>query len=231
MTEYNTFDVVCVDDSEVYAQKIWKTIAKQAEDTKGVQATGEYTSSDSWQRFRWKELYEAEIQPFGEDRDSDRKTVPDVPHVEIRYDPGPFQEAIESRDEPALAETAVDLLELVEYAYAGGPEQPRFAYGVSQPHRSRLLDGKMPPPVTPESLDEDRIEYACWLMGFPPSMVETYGRDTLLSAPAWQTSELPDGGIVVLTTEDPINVSKPEARAVDQHLDLDPPPETEEYRY
>jgi hypothetical protein len=231
MTEYNTFDVLCPGDSGEYAKKIWTAVEKRADDTEEIRTDGEFTSADTWDRFCWKQLSRVEMQPFEADRATDRKPVPDVPHVEIRYDPEPFHQAIESRDETDLAETAVDLLELVEYAYAGGPKRPRFVYGVSEPHRKRLVENEIRPPVTPESLSEDRIEYAAWLMGFPPSMVEHYGRETLLSAPAWQTSELPDGGIVVLTTEDPTNVSKPETRAIDQRLDVDPPPATEQCRY
>lgn len=231
MTRYNTLDVLCAGDSYQYAKDIWHSIEKRAKEIDGIRAVGEYDSSNSWQQFCWKELSQAEIQPFEDGRDADQKPVPDVPHVEIRYDTEPFRDAIESHDESRLAKTAVDLLELVEYAHAGGPDLPRFVYGVSEPHRARLVDDEIRPPATVESLEENRIEYASWLMGFPPDMVDTYGRETLLSAPAWQTSELPDGGVAILTTEEPSSLSKPETRAIDQHLDLDPPPETEDCEY
>lgn len=230
MTDHIPLAILHDGNSEAYAKDIWTSVAKRAKDTTGIQMTGKWGSADTQPQFCWKQLRRATIQPF--DRgEADGKLVPDLSHVEIRYDSEPFQEALDSGDEPELAETAVDLLELVEHVYAGGPECPRFVYAVSELHRSRLVDGELPPPVTAESLAEDSIEYACWLMGFPPSIVETYGRDTLLSAPAWQTSELSDGGVLVLTTENPTTVSKPETRAIDQHLGLDPPSATEECRY
>lgn len=231
MTEETTIDVLCDGDCATHAEKTWKAVAAHAEDEEDIQMEGEYRSPERWNRFRWKQFPRTELQPFGRDRDPETKPVPDVPHVEIRYDPQPFHDALDARDESALAESAVDLLELAEAAYSGGPNRPKFVYGVSGPHFSRLVENDVPPPVTPESLAADRIEYASWLMGFPPSIVETYGRETLLSAPAWQTAELPDGGVAILATENPTNVCKPETRAIDQHLDLDPPPETEECDY
>lgn len=231
MTDTISITVLHDGDSENYAKEIWTSLAKRAKETTGVQMAGEWDPTGTQPQFRWKQLRPVTLRPFERDRDADGKFVPDMPHVEIGYDPEPFQDALDAGDEPELAETAVDLLELVEHAYAGGPECPRFVYGVTEPHRARLVDGDVPPPVTVESLADHRIEYACWLMGFPPSIVETYGRETLLSTPAWQTSELSDGGIVILATENPTNVSKPETRAIDQHLDLEPPPETEECRY
>ncbi|SFR92873.1 hypothetical protein SAMN05216559_1170 [Halomicrobium zhouii] len=232
MTDANTIDVLCDGDCATHAETMWNALARQAENTENIRMKEEeYSSPESWNRFRWNRFHRAKLRPFGPNRDSGAKPVPDLPHVEIRYDPQPFSDALAARDESALAASAVDLLELVEGAYSGGPSQPKFVYGVSEPHYSRLVENDVPPPVSPESLAADRIEYACWLMGFPPALVETYGRETLLSAPAWQTTELPDGGVVVLATENPTNVCKPETRAIDQHLGLDPPPETEECDY
>jgi len=229
MTEANTIDVLCDGDCGAHAKSTWKSLAKHAEETEDIWME-EYTSGDSWNGFRWKQIPAAELQPFGPDRDA-QKPAPDLPHVEIRSDPEPCRDALEAGDESALAERAINLLELAEAAYSGGPSRPKFVYGVSEPHYARLVENEVPPPVTAESLTEDRIEYASWLMAFPPSLVDTYGQETLLSAPAWQTSELPDGGVVLLATETPTNVCKPETRAIDQHLDLDPPPETDECDY
>lgn len=218
-------------ESEAYAKDIWTTIGRRAKKTDDIRLLDEWGSADEWSQFCWKELAQAEIRSFDGDGDADGTVVPDLPHAQIRCKTDPFLDALDTDDEPKLAESAVDVLELVDHAFAAGSGCPEFVYGVSEPHQSRLANGKVPPPVTLDSLADDRIEYACWLMGFPPSMVETYGRETLLSAPAWQTSELSNGGVVVLTTENPTNVSKPETRAIDQRLGLDPPPETEECRY
>jgi|AntDeeMinimDraft_5_1070356.scaffolds.fasta_scaffold00231_13 hypothetical protein len=230
MSHVSAIDVLYDGDCEQYARTMWNSMAKHAGDD-GVRMDGEYTPGGGWQRFEWKQFSSPAMRSFDRHEDREGTAAPDLPHVEIRYDPGPIREALESHDEPKVAEYSIDVMELAAAAYSGGPSRPKFVYGVSEPHFSRLVENDVPPPVTPESLAEDRIEYASWLMGFPPSIVETYGRETLLSAPAWQTSELPDGGVVILATENPTNVCKPETRAIDQHLDLDPPPETEECDY
>lgn len=230
MSESSTVNLLYERDPVSRAKAIWSEITNRADDEAGVRASGEL-SANSWEWFHWGAVSRVAIRAFESGRGTDAATAPDVPRVAIRYDTDPFESAAESGDDVALAKAAVDLLDLVEYAYAAAKERPRAVYGVSDVHRSRLVAGEIPPPVTLESLAEDRIEYACWLVGFPPAMVDTYGRDRIRSAPAWQTSELGDGGLIVLTTQNPDAASKPEARAVDQHLGLDPPSETEDCQY
>ena len=65
-----------------------------------------------------------------------------------------------------------------------GPEDPR----------------QFTPPVSDESLAQNRINYPTWLMLFPPEMVETYGREWLLDLPAERIDELDDGAIMVVAT-------------------------------
>ncbi|MCU4801426.1 hypothetical protein OB920_13690 [Halobacteria archaeon HArc-gm2] len=232
MTDYDTVDFLYDErvDTGASMERIWASLRERSRHSCDLDAERD-APADSWRELRWNQLTDVAIRPFGPDRDDEEKPVPDLPHVEVRYDPEPFRKAIASREEAVLAETAVDLLELLQHVYAGAPDDLRFVYGVSAPHKRRLVEDDVPPPATPESLDEDRIQYASWMMGFPPSLADTYGQETLLSAPAWQTAELGDGGVALLTTENPTNVCKPETRAIDQHLDLDPPPETEECDY
>lgn len=40
-------------------------------------------------------------------------------------------------------------------------------------------------------------------MLFGPEMVEEYGREWLLDAPAWKRTELDDGGIMLVASPDP----------------------------
>ena len=52
-----------------------------------------------------------------------------------------------------------------------------------------IVDSIGETPVDSESLQKGRFNYLVWVTVFTPRMVETYGRDNLLSAPAWRTYE------------------------------------------
>jgi hypothetical protein len=76
------------------------------------------------------------------------------------------------------------------------------------------------PPFIAESLANDRYEYLSWLTVFSPPVVETYGRETLLEAPAYHVEELADGSILVVVTKDP---SVPEAydESIADHIGIE----------
>ncbi|MUV90712.1 hypothetical protein GJ629_13045 [Halapricum sp. CBA1109] len=58
----------------------------------------------------------------------------------------------------------------------------------------------IPSPISDESLSQNHIDYPTWLMLFPPTMVEEYGREWLLELPAEHVEELDDGAILVVST-------------------------------
>lgn len=94
-----------------------------------------------------------------------------------------------------------ELLTLVRLGYEGVPRKPVavFSQTPDSAFNNRAIGG---PPVTAESLAHDSLTYLPWLTVFTPAMVETYGRDTLLSAPAWHVEELDDGAILVVCHDD-----------------------------
>lgn len=55
-----------------------------------------------------------------------------------------------------------------------------------------------------EKLKAGEIEGILWYNIFRPETVATYGRETLLSAPVWQATELGDGAIELVTHPNPI---------------------------
>lgn len=61
-----------------------------------------------------------------------------------------------------------------------------------------------------------------WANFFGPIYVEFFGREKLLSAPAYKVEELPEGGILLLTSASPLDWDNPETkeieRAVVEHL-------------
>lgn len=92
-----------------------------------------------------------------------------------------------------------------------------------------LASNDVPLPVTAESLAADRIEYATWLMLFAPSMVETYGRESLLATPVWHADDLDDGAVLLIATPNPLGEEG--TAAIDDHLGIDRPAELEGHQY
>ena len=91
-----------------------------------------------------------------------------------------------------------EVIEIVKVGYKATAEQPVAIYSTTpdMPDIGR-------PPFTAESLAKDRLTHLCWLTVFTPRLVETYGRETLLSAPAWHVEELDDGAILLVCHDDP----------------------------
>ena len=78
-----------------------------------------------------------------------------------------------------------------------------LAVQVAPPWMHDLINREDAPPFTAESLAKDRYEYLSWLIVFSPPVVETYGRETLLDAPAYHVEELADGSVLIITDKDP----------------------------
>jgi hypothetical protein len=58
----------------------------------------------------------------------------------------------------------------------------------------------------------DRIYEVCWLNVFGPKLVETVGRERMLSTPAWRVEELPNGSVLLVTWPTVADFASPEAR-------------------
>ncbi|GAB3022465.1 hypothetical protein [Natronobiforma cellulositropha] len=95
-------------------------------------------------------------------------------------------------------EIVTEILELVTLGYEATDEPPYVAYSITpdMPYIGR-------PPITAASLANAELTHLCWLTVFTPPLVETYGRETLLSAPAWHVEELEDGAIILVCHDDP----------------------------
>lgn len=112
------------------------------------------------------------------------------------------------------------LLELVTALYGACDPRPGFVYALQHDVEAALKMYDDPAPADAASLAENRINHAVWLNIFPPRLVETYGREHLLEAPAWRTVELKDGAILVVAQKDPAWLVFDE---LNEHLGLEAP--------
>ncbi|WP_276302586.1 hypothetical protein [Halorussus lipolyticus] len=92
-------------------------------------------------------------------------------------------------------------IELVTIGYQATEQKPAAVYAESPPHNYWIATSGTPP-FTAESLAHNQYHHLSWLTIFTPPMVEHYGRETLLSAPAWKVEELDDGAILVVCHDD-----------------------------
>lgn len=130
------------------------------------------------------------------DRDSSWYTLPSVSAIAMDV-----SEADIAGHEAGHARICL-LLSMVEVVHAA--LDSRYAYGFDTNHVGSVgEDWGLDKPVTDKSLDDDRIAEVSWLMLFGPEMVEEYGREWLLDAPAWKRTELDDGGIMLVASPDP----------------------------
>ncbi|HEX8537226.1 MAG TPA: hypothetical protein VF664_07155, partial [Cystobacter sp.] len=58
----------------------------------------------------------------------------------------------------------------------------------------------------------DKIYEVFWLNVFGPKLVETVGRERMLSTPAWRVEELPNGSVLLVTWPTVADFASPEAR-------------------
>ncbi|ATB30637.1 hypothetical protein [Melittangium boletus] len=58
----------------------------------------------------------------------------------------------------------------------------------------------------------DKIYEVFWLNVFGPKLVETVGRERMLSTPAWRVEELPNGCVLLVTRPTPADFASEEAR-------------------
>jgi hypothetical protein len=141
--------------------------------------------------------------------DADWFTLPSLPAVSMDIATSDFEQS------PNLEATTRNLTDQVEYIYLS-VDGYQYAYGLDVEHQHKLASDREPGiPVSQESLADNRIEAVSWLMVFSPGLVEEYGREWLLSAPAWERRELDDGGIMLVTNPDPTDWNEAAAACQD----------------
>jgi len=134
--------------------------------------------------------------------DADWFTLPSLPAVSMDLATSDFEQS------PDLEATTRNLIDQVEYIYLS-VDGCQYAYGLDVEHQHKLASDREPGiPVSQESLADNRIKAVSWLMMFSPELAEEYGREWLLSAPAWERRELDDGAIMLVTSHDPTNWNK-----------------------
>jgi len=95
------------------------------------------------------------------------------------------------------------LLDIVEAVYIVSDAYV-YGYGLDTEHVGSIGENWGPDkPATGESIANNRIADVSWLTLFAPELVDEYGREWLLSAPAWKRQELDDGGIMLVASPDP----------------------------
>ncbi|QPV61593.1 hypothetical protein I7X12_12570 [Halosimplex litoreum] len=91
-----------------------------------------------------------------------------------------------------------ELLDILTFCYRATENRPIAAYSTTPDTPLDLLK----PPITAESVANGQLTYLPWLTIFPPRMVESYGKETILSALAWHVETLDDGSILVVCHND-----------------------------
>ncbi|WP_336358963.1 hypothetical protein [Haloarcula sp. CGMCC 1.6347] len=108
-----------------------------------------------------------------------------------------------------------ELLDILKFCYTTTEERPIAVYSTTP---DTPLDLRKPP-ITAESVANSRFTYLPWLTILPPAMVEEYGRETVLSTPAWHVDELDDGSVLLVCHNDIVDWDK-DCRTVAQHIGL-----------
>lgn len=121
----------------------------------------------------------------------------------------------ESSDDP-IAQFA----ELVATGYRAADETPLGVH--AQPPMIRAgVHSTDSPPFTAESLAHDAYDFLSWVTVFAPPVVETYGREALLSAPAPLVEELDDGAVLLVAYDDPLDPQPDGYADVADHIGLE----------
>jgi hypothetical protein len=129
--------------------------------------------------------------------------TPHLPH--LRLDVGDRRFAhLDEEPEPTVVKDTIDL---VAEIYLATEERPAFVYGMAKKMPGVVKElGSYPIPASQVGEDVSEIQFVSWLSIFPPSLVDMYGRERLLSAPAWHVEELDDGSILLVGWKDPTEV-------------------------
>ena len=143
--------------------------------------------------------------------------APDLPHLELRIEEALFRRPDAEGRREEYADALVDVLREAYFAF---DSRPKVIYALPEPIQTAIVEYQDELPATVESLRTGRLNYPVWLTAFTPSLVETYGRETLLSAPAWRTYEWDDGSVVLVAYPDPKTPHLMDD--IEEHLGLEP---------
>lgn len=140
--------------------------------------------------------------------------IPEIPRLELQAEERWFRD---SETTPEMKATVGSFLRIIEAVYLGCEQRPAVGYALTA-YGSDTIPLKDQYPIDCESLAENAINYTTWITVFPPALVETYGRETLLDAPVWRVEEWDDGAIALVTYPN-VQYPKPQ-HPVDDHLGL-----------
>lgn len=204
-------------DIEARADAVWQAFV-DAEDS-----TADGTPNwDHAQSFRFGGLGPVHLAHSGLP-ELEHGGVPEVPYVRLRYPEDQFDDAVLNEDpntDRDLKDALETVLEMVRIAYHA-VDDIAYGFGKTPGMSTQRSKGRLRLPVTATELAADEIEYAVWLMVFPPRMVESYGRTILTSAPAHHVEEFDDGGVLLVAGPDPLG--HPKTKPIDEHLGLESP--------
>jgi len=124
----------------------------------------------------------------------------------------------DSRTDPANPDALDELVEITTTGYQAAEQRPLAAFMLTLDQGASSASARQSP-VSPSSLLNSRYVALSWLTLFTPSMVEHYGREILLSAPAYHTEELDDGAIVLLCNDKPLDIDT-DCQDVADHIDI-----------
>jgi hypothetical protein len=138
----------------------------------------------------------------------------------ISYDIGPWHLYGEDgmRTDTIDKGSLNELIRILETGYYATNQHLLAVYG-QPPDQRHFEDMARHPPFTAKSLAHDEYEALSWLTLFTPSMVETYGREKLLSAPAHRIEELDDGAVLIVCHKKPLDPDT-NCREVADHIGL-----------
>lgn len=144
-------------------------------------------------------------------------TMPAEPTIELRIDTDELRLSDRTDRVAAVCNLVVDIYNVLD-------SRPTYVYGLDPAH-AEAVGSFFGIPAEATALAADRISDVSWLMLFPPDLVESYGREFLLNAPAWRTDELDDGSILVVSWENPTNVEAFDVNIgeVREYFGIDPP--------
>jgi hypothetical protein len=138
--------------------------------------------------------------------DDSRLEYPDCPRISVRADGDQQirnQVKRDSGEEAQLIERYVGgLVDTIERIYRTLNEKPAIVYGITDNYIRNIGKGRFTHPVTEDGIRERRIEYIPWLIILSPPFIKTYGREELLSAPAWRIREFDDDAILLVAYSD-----------------------------
>lgn len=114
------------------------------------------------------------------------------------------------------------LIELVRLLYERLVEtdrEPVYVLGLGPGDEEVLSNPDFEEQVTTDGLRGDQLEFVSWLQILPPRMVETYGVETLQSAPASRVDILSNGAVCLVVDTTPTMIeSVYEPEAVEAYL-------------